>query len=157
MGYKLIWEIQIKMAFLYHEGGNDAGLCRRIWWYLPKLCVQWPLNLAIPHLGFFPTVKSAHIVSESVQDYLLWEGLDGTQIKHGIFTKLNLCSCEKDQTERLFCTNVQRCSGCPVKQRKQCAKLSTMCTAFLCHKMRRVGTVCSVLTCEHLQKEILER
>lgn len=31
MGYKLIWEIQIKMAFLYHEGGNDAGLCRRIW------------------------------------------------------------------------------------------------------------------------------
>lgn len=157
MGYKLIWEIQIKMAFLYHEGGNDAGLCRRTWWYLPKLCVQWPLNLAIPHLGFFPTVTSAHIVSESVQDYLLWEGLDGTQIKHGIFTKLILWSCEKDQTERLFCTNIQRCSGCPVKRRKQCAKLSTMWAAFLCHKMRRVGAVCSVLTCQHLQKETLER
>ena len=99
MGYKLIWEIQIKMAFLYHEGGNDAGLCRRIWWYLPKLWAQLPFDLEIPYLGFFPTVTSAHIVSESVQDYLLWQGLDGTQIKHGIFTKLILCSCEKKKTK----------------------------------------------------------
>lgn len=125
------------------------ALCRGLWHYLPTWQVLWSLDRAVPHLSIFLTVTSAHIVNENVQDCLLWRSLDRTQIKHGIFTKSVLCSCKKNN-EQLFRTDVQRHLGCPVKQRKQHAKLNTTWAAFLCNKMRRMGNsiFCSICVCK---------